>query len=416
MSCGRCSRASSSAAKPSVATVASWPACLTIRRASSRLFGSSSTTRIFAIPRLRSGLVRGEREVDGEGRPEPETDAARGDGAAVRLDDEASDVKTEPDSDLVLRGWGLHPAVLPEDHSKMRPRKTDALVLHQDARSVLALPHRDVDRRFRRRKAERVVEDVLDRGPQTLGIRIDPYRVGFRHELQAIALSLLDQRRDELGKVESAAIQPEASRFELPDLEDVVGESFEVAALPAKLIDRAALRRREGGCPREIRDSRLDLTRGPPQGVRDQSERLLAMRIDAPQRGAFATYLIDQKREHQKDRRTRKSVPHARRQQDRRTRDQVGPDPRPRREESNEHGGSAPEPPAREPDGDEIEDREAEIGSGRDVHEPDRGHTCRCDEGERHDPATAPYVDVGDAVRDGLRSQGRGPLTHPAAV
>src|SRR5436190_2690353 len=127
---GRCSRASSRAANPSVATVASCPACLTIRSASSRLFGSSSTTRIFATPRFRSGLVRGERQVHCESRPEPEADAARGDSAAVRLDDEASHVETEPDSDLVLGRCGLHPAVLTEDHSEMRSRETDALVLY----------------------------------------------------------------------------------------------------------------------------------------------------------------------------------------------------------------------------------------------------------------------------------------------
>src|SRR5438132_1143763 len=132
ISCGRCSRASSRAAKPSVATVASWPAWRTIRRASSRLFGSSSTTRIFATgPRPRSGLVRGERQVQREGGPEPETDAARGYGAAVRFDDEPRDVEAEPDTDLVSRGGGLDPTVLPEDHVNLRPRETHALVLHE---------------------------------------------------------------------------------------------------------------------------------------------------------------------------------------------------------------------------------------------------------------------------------------------
>src|SRR5437870_9621810 len=104
MRCGRCSRASSNAANPSVATVASWPACLTIRRASSRLFGSSSTTRIFAIPiALPSGLVRGEWDVQRERGPEPQSHAARRDRAALRFDDQARDVEAEADADLVLR-------------------------------------------------------------------------------------------------------------------------------------------------------------------------------------------------------------------------------------------------------------------------------------------------------------------------
>src|SRR5437667_12170651 len=100
----------------------------------------------------------------------------------------------------------------------------------------------------------------------------------------------------------------------MPDFEDVVGESLEVAALPAQLIDRAPLRRGKGGCPREIRDRRLDLTRGSAQRVRDKGQRLLAMRVDAPERGALATHLIDQKREHQEDRGSGESVPEACRQ------------------------------------------------------------------------------------------------------
>src|SRR5467141_910838 len=164
MSCGRCSRASSRAANPSVATVASWPACLTIRSASSRLFGSSSTTRILAIPTaLPSGLVGGEREIQGERGPEPQPDTARGDGAAQRLDDQARDVEAEADADLVLRPRGLDASVLAEDHAKMRARKDDALILHDHPRVILALSHGHVDRRARRREAKRVVQDVFDR-------------------------------------------------------------------------------------------------------------------------------------------------------------------------------------------------------------------------------------------------------------
>src|SRR5205823_154969 len=174
MSCGRCSRASCSAAKPSVATVASWPACLTIRRANSRLFGSSSTTRIYA--------------------------------------------------------------------SVSSPVRPDALILHQDSSSVVALADRHVDGRSRRREAERVIEDVLDRRAQTLRIGVDPYRVGFRDQLQTIAIGLLHERRDEFGQIESSAIQPEAAVLELSDLKHVIGESFEVAALPAQLVNRAPLR------------------------------------------------------------------------------------------------------------------------------------------------------------------------------
>src|SRR5438477_11212188 len=118
MSCGRCSRASSSAAKPSVATVASCPACLTIRSANSRLFGSSSTTRIFATA-FRSGLMRRERQAQCESRTEPEPDAARRDRATVGFDDETGHVEPEADSYLVLRRKRLDPAVLAEDRGEM---------------------------------------------------------------------------------------------------------------------------------------------------------------------------------------------------------------------------------------------------------------------------------------------------------
>src|SRR6266852_4442947 len=176
----------------------------------------------------------------------------------------------------------------------MRSREPDALILHQHARAVVPLAHRDVYGRSGRREAKRVVEDVLDRGPQTFWICVDPYRVGFGHELQTTAVGLLDQGGDELGQVESPAIQSEASRFELPDLEHVIREALEVAALPSQLVDRAPLRGRESGCLCEIRDRCLDLTSGTSQRVRDQGERLLAMPVDASQGDALAAHLIDE--------------------------------------------------------------------------------------------------------------------------
>src|SRR2546423_12530075 len=151
-----------------------------MRSANSRLFGSSSTTRILAIPTsLRSGLVRGEREFQREGGPEPQSDAGRGHGAVLRLDDQARDIETEADADLVLGARGLDASVLPEDHPEVRPRQTHALVLHNDARSVIALAHGHVNRRSRWREAKRVIEDVLDRRAQTFGIGVDPDRVGL---------------------------------------------------------------------------------------------------------------------------------------------------------------------------------------------------------------------------------------------
>ena len=61
-------------------------------------------------------------------------------------------------------------------------------------------------------------------------------------------------------------------RLKLSDLEHVIRETLEVAALPAELVDRAPLDRRERGCPREIGDRRLDLARRASQRVRDQRE------------------------------------------------------------------------------------------------------------------------------------------------
>src|SRR6266550_6958381 len=168
-----------------------------MRSASSRLFGSSSTTRILAITSLRSGLVRGEREVHREGGPKPQSDAARGHGAVLRLDDQARDVETEADADLVLRSRGLDASVLPEDHPEVRARQTHALVLHDDARSVIALAHGHVNRRSRWREAKGVVEDVLDRRAQTFGVGVDPDRVGLRDELQALPIGVLHEGRYE---------------------------------------------------------------------------------------------------------------------------------------------------------------------------------------------------------------------------
>src|SRR6267143_2958061 len=178
MSCGRCSRASSNEATPAVATVASGPACRTIRSASSRLFGSSSTTRIFAMAiSLPSGLVRGERQVQREGGSEAEADAARGHRAAVGLDDEACHIETEADADLVLRRGGLDPSVLAKDHSDVRSREPDPLILDEHACAVVALSNGHVNGRPRRGEAERVIEDVLDRGAETFRICVDPDRV-----------------------------------------------------------------------------------------------------------------------------------------------------------------------------------------------------------------------------------------------
>src|SRR5713226_5928827 len=118
--------------------------------------------------------MRGEREIQREGRPEPQPDAARGYGAAVRFNDEAYDIKAQPDADLVLRRRGLDPSVFAEDHADMRSREADALILHQDAGSVLASADRDVNGRPWRREAQSIVEDVLDRGAKTLHIRVDP--------------------------------------------------------------------------------------------------------------------------------------------------------------------------------------------------------------------------------------------------
>src|SRR5205814_10380359 len=104
-------------------------------------------------------------------------------------------------------------------------------------------------------------------------------RVGVSHDRQARALGTLPRRRNEFGEVESSAMQPEAPRFELSAFEEVVRDSVEVAALTAQLIDRAALGRGKRGCPREIRDRRLDLACRSAQRVRDKGQRLLAMRV-----------------------------------------------------------------------------------------------------------------------------------------
>src|SRR2546423_4612534 len=170
-----------------------------MRSASSRLFGSSSTTRILAITSLRSGLVRGEWQLQREGGTEPQSDAARGHRSVLRFDDQPRDVETEADADLVLGARRLDPSVLPEDHSEVRARQPDALILHNDARSVLALAHGHVNRRARWREAKRVVEDVLDRGTQTFRIGVNPDRVGLRDELEALAIGVLDERRHEFG-------------------------------------------------------------------------------------------------------------------------------------------------------------------------------------------------------------------------
>src|SRR5208283_3976950 len=50
----------SSAAAPSLAAVSSWPSSLSARTTRSRIVGSSSAIRIFAIALLRSGILSGE--------------------------------------------------------------------------------------------------------------------------------------------------------------------------------------------------------------------------------------------------------------------------------------------------------------------------------------------------------------------
>src|SRR6266550_6284240 len=140
------------------------------------------------------------------------------------------------------------------------------------------------------------------------------------------------------------------------------------------------------------------------------------MGVDAAQRGALAAYLVDQKGQHQEDRGAREAVPETRRENDARTRKQVRPDPRACGEKRDEHRGRASKPPAREPNWDEVEDREAEVRTRRDVDEPDDGHPGRREKGERHDTLAASYVEVRDAAWCGLRSQNRVTFTHPARV
>src|SRR5207245_8635354 len=122
---------------------------------------------------------------------------------------------------------------------------------------------------------------MLERGAQALRVRIDPDRVGLSDELEAFPVRLLHERRDEFAEVEPSFVQAEVSGLELADLENVLGEAIEVAAMSAQLQDRIALGRAESGCPRGVGDRSVDLGRGPPEGVRDEGARLFGVCIEA---------------------------------------------------------------------------------------------------------------------------------------
>src|SRR5207245_11331432 len=106
---------------------------------------------------------------------------------------------------------------------------------------------------------------MLDRGAQALRVRIDPDRVGLSDELEAFPVRLLHERRDEFAEVEPSFVQAEVSGLELADLENVLGEAIEVAALSAQLPARIPLRRAESGSPTGGGDRSVALRRGPAE-------------------------------------------------------------------------------------------------------------------------------------------------------
>src|SRR5205823_712710 len=255
---------------------------------------------------------------------------------------------------------------------------------------------------------------MLDRGAQALRVRIDPDRVGLSDELEAFPVRLLHERRDEFAEVEPSFVQAEVSGLELADLENVLGEAIEVAALSAQLQDRVALSRAESGCPRGVGDRSVDLGRGPPERVRDEGERFLAMRIDALEGVALPADLIEEDREHEEDHGARDAVPDARRDRYRRARNDVGGDPGGTGEDRGRDRGTTSQPPARDADRDQVEDRESVFGPTRDVHQPDDGDAENDQKGHEK-RLSALHVDVGDAApRDARRPQGGLRLAHPA--
>src|SRR5438093_10554390 len=127
------------------------------------------------------------------------------------------------------------------------------------------------------------------------------------------------------------------------------------------------------------------------------------MTVDAAQVDALAPNLIDEEGEHQKDRRAGEPVPDACGEADRAPGDVVRPDPRSRREERDDDGGGAPEPPAREADGDEIEDRESEFRTRRYVDKPDDRDAGGSQQRAGESQSAAPHIDVGRGAQCGLR-------------
>ena len=141
------------------------------------------------------------------------------------------------------------------------------------------------------------------------------------------------------------------------------------------------------------------------------------MRVDAPECQALAAHLVDEQSEHEEDGGAGETVPDVRGHGDAGAGDDVGPDPRDRGEQRDEYRRTSAEPPARETDGDEVEDREAVVGTGRDVDEPDDPDPYRGEKREREHEAPPPYVEVREpASWDGPRPQRRVPFAHDAPV
>ena len=282
----------------------------------------------------------------------------------MRLGDEPSDVEPEADSDPLAVLRNLDAAVLLEKDAQMGPGQADALILDGDAGARVASTHGEMHRRARRGETQRVVQQVLDRGPQALGIGLDPDRVGFGDELQPILVGLAGQRRHELAEIEAAAVEPEMSGLQLAHLEDVLGEAVEVAALAAEVEDRVTLGGAERGRVREIGKRRLDLAGRSAERMRDERQRFLAVHVDAAERRALAPYLIDEQPEHDEDCGSREAVPKHCRKRHAHAIGSLREDPRDRREQRDDHRRITAEPPAREADRDEVEDRESVLGAG----------------------------------------------------
>ena len=123
------------------------------------------------------------------------------------------------------------------------------------------------------------------------------------------------------------------------------------------------------------------------------------MRVDRAKGGPLAAHLIDEQREQEKDRGTRQAVPKARRHRDPGPSREVGEDPRDSRQERDEHRGVPAQPPAREPDGDQVEDGEAVLGTRRNVDEPDRSNAERGKDRERKDLPAAAQIKIAKTRR-----------------